>query len=120
MITIDNLMEEAENILAIGQEKNIIHVNEEGQKLRKNNFYRFEFGISDYILESRVVPLLLEAMRQIIKAERITGPGRRPLTLIIKLTPVQIRKLNGERPRKPPSPEDNVLSVLDLYPPEIF
>jgi hypothetical protein len=49
--------------------------------------------VSDSIIDAVVVNILLEAMRTIIKERRITGPNRRPLTLVIKLTPQQRRKL---------------------------
>ena len=72
------------------------HLYEPGVKLRKSNFYRLEIVIPDHIAENeKACCALLSHMRQMIRDQRLTGPDRRPLTLVTKAN----IKIHRDRPK---------------------
>ena len=92
---VNEVRREAEHILAIGQEDGVLFCHDEDVKLKKKQFYRYEYLVPDeYLGDQQKLTELITELKSLCLELRITGPCRRPLTLIPKLLPKQRRKLD--------------------------
>lgn len=82
-------------LLSQALEKGTIFELPEGEKKQRSNFFAFRFEMpSDIKKDPALAQMFLECLRLTVKEERLVGPDKRPLVLIVK------RETKEEKPKK--------------------